>query len=120
MEKWDCLLHSQEQTGSNLSSLGTPEVTAGTLRITPKTRGDTYNLPKILHILVPRRCEQYSGLCTSVGAIFSEEKGSLIKPERYNSQSNTGHKYDEHGKGGAVTALRGGKPSTKLPKNEAS
>jgi hypothetical protein len=44
----------------------------------------------------------------------------VLKIESYNSQSNPGHKYNEQGKGRAVLALRSGKPSTELPKNEAS
>ena len=40
--------------------------------------------------------------------------------ESYDSQSNPSHKYDKHGKGRAAVALRSGKPSTELAKNEAT
>ena len=73
MERQNCLLHPQEEPGRNPSSLGTPEVTAERLEVTPETRGETY-IPSMFNIFEPRRCEQHPSLRTLVVAIFSKGK----------------------------------------------
>jgi hypothetical protein len=75
------LLHSQGELGCNPSSLGTPEITAESLEVTPETRGKTYLLPEMFNILVPSGCEQHPGLRTVVAAMFSKGQKKLVLKE---------------------------------------
>jgi hypothetical protein len=79
-----CLLHLQEDPGYNPSSLGTSEVTAERLEATPKTKRETYNLPKMFNILEPRRCEQHPSLRTLAVVAFSKAKGQRLTATTHN------------------------------------